>query len=30
MKENGALAIGAVWKLKKEYCAEIRLQGMVF
>lgn len=30
MKENGALAIGAVQKLKKEYCVEIRLQRMAF
>lgn len=30
MKENGTLAIGAVQKLKKEYCAEIPLQRMVF
>lgn len=30
MKENGALAIGAVQKLKKEYCAEIRLQETAF
>lgn len=30
MKENGALAIGAVQKLKKEYFAEIRLQETAF
>ena len=30
MKENGALAIGAVQKLKKEYCVEIRLQRTAF
>ena len=30
MKDNGVLAIGVVQKLKKEYCAEIPLQGMVF
>ena len=30
MKEDGALVTGAEKKLKKEYCAEIRLQGMVF
>ena len=30
MKENGALVTGAVWKLKKEYCVEIRLQRTAF
>lgn len=30
MKENGALAIDVVQKLKKEYCVEIRLQRTVF
>lgn len=30
MKENGALAIGVVQKLKKEYCVEIRLQRTAF
>lgn len=30
MKENGAFAIGAVQKLKKEYCVEIRLQRTAF
>lgn len=30
MKEDGALATGAVLKLKKEYCVEIRLQRMAF
>lgn len=30
MKENGALVIGVVPKLKKEYCAEIRLQETAF
>lgn len=30
MKENGALATGAVRKLKKEYCVEIRLQRTAF
>lgn len=30
MKENGALAIGVVQKLKKEYCVEIQLQRMAF
>lgn len=30
MKENGALAIDVVLKLKKEYCVEIRLQRMAF
>lgn len=30
IKKNGALAIGALQKLKKEYCAEIPLQRMVF
>lgn len=29
MKKNGALATGVAQKLKKEYCAEIRLQRMV-
>lgn len=29
-KKNGALATGAVQKLKKEYCAEIRLQKTAF
>ena len=30
MKENGALAIDVVQKLKKEYCVEIRLQRTAF
>jgi hypothetical protein len=30
VKENGALVTGAVWKLKKEYCVEIRLQRTAF
>ena len=30
IKKNGALAIGAVLKLKKEYFVEIPLQGMAF
>ena len=30
MKENGALVTGEVWKLKKEYCVEIRLQRTAF
>lgn len=29
-QKDGALATGAVQKLKKEYCVEIRLQRMVF
>lgn len=30
MKENGALVIDVVQKLKKEYCVEIRLQRTEF